>query len=102
MELESKLKIAILILIVALFFIVIPFTMYLNQSITGDVIKTSESKIYSYTKAICNESNYCQDYEIKCSGNKTIEIKPITSATIQFSKDCKDPRNKEIIQKLCE
>ena len=50
---------------------------------------------YSYTKAFCNETNYCQDYEIKCDGEKIIEMAPITGATIQLPKNWEDPREKE-------
>lgn len=59
--------------------------------------KISEHKEdrYTYTKAICNQTNYCQDFEIKCSGEKLIETAPITGAAIQFSKNWKDSREKK-------
>lgn len=57
-------------------------------------------KNYSYTKAFCNETNYCQDYEIKCSGEKLIKLIPITGASIQFSENWKDTREKK--DSLCD
>ena len=50
---------------------------------------------YSYTKAICNKTNYCQDYEIECDGKDIISITPITGATIQLSEDWKDWRERK-------
>lgn len=55
---------------------------------------------YSYTKAICNENNYCEDYEINCEGNKVSSMK-FTGAAIQNSFNWKDPRDKETIERLC-
>jgi len=54
---------------------------------------------YTHTKALCNETNFCQDYIINCKGNTTTKITPISGATIQHTKNWKDPRNNT--QKLC-
>ena len=66
--------------------------------ITG---KTTNDFSYSYTKAICTSTNYCQDFEITCSDEGVIEMSPITGAVVQFSSDWKDPRNKEDIERTC-
>jgi hypothetical protein len=66
---------------------------------TGKII---EEYRYTHTKAICNETNYCQDYEIVCKDNTIISIKPITGAFVQHALDWKDSRDKETIEKLCE
>jgi len=58
-------------------------------------IPANKEDQHSYTKAICNQTNYCQDYEISCSGKKPIQIIPITGAAIQFSENWKDLREKE-------
>lgn len=76
--------ISILILITALLFFVNN-----RQKVTGSIIQE-----YSHTKAVCNSSNYCQDYEITCKGNETISASPVTGAVVQFSDDWEDPRNK--------
>ncbi|HLD55667.1 MAG TPA: hypothetical protein VJB35_05390 [Candidatus Nanoarchaeia archaeon] len=55
-----------------------------------------------FTKAICNETNFCQDYEIACESNKIIKINPIENASAQFSSEWQDPRNQEEIKKLCD
>ena len=57
---------------------------------------------YSHTKAICNETNYCQDYQISCDEERAIMITPITGAAIQNSEDWTDPRNESIRNKLCQ
>lgn len=74
---------------------------YLRPFITGRAIETEEDlKAYLHTKAICNNSNFCQDYEITCNGNTLVKTQPITGAIVQHPKDWKDPReNPEI---LCE
>jgi hypothetical protein len=53
-----------------------------------------------FTKAICDNKNYCEDYEILCKGKEVIKLTP-TGAAIQFPEDWKDPRHKEEIELLC-
>jgi len=55
--------------------------------------KTSEH--YTSTKAICNETNYCQDYHILCGSEGMIKATPITGAFIQQGLSWKDPRSEE-------
>lgn len=85
--------IAVLLVLVGILFF------YLSANITGETIKEYS---YSYTKAICNETNYCQDYEIKCEGNTTISQNPISGAVIQNPNNWRDPRDEESINKLCD
>ncbi len=66
------------------------------KGITGNVAAEN----YTYTKAVCNESKYCEDYEVTCNGSRTIFMKP-TGNAIQFSEDWNDPRNKDQIEKTC-
>lgn len=61
----------------------------------------SQKNIYTHTKAICNESNYCQDYYIMCREKKLINKNPITGASVQFPENWEDPRNKQKIEELC-
>jgi hypothetical protein len=88
----KKISVIIVILIIA----ILIFFIY-DKTITGKITETN----YSYTKAICNSTNFCQDYEITCENSKIKEVKPITGAIIQNSDDWKDPRNNETINKLC-
>jgi hypothetical protein len=53
------------------------------------------------TIAICNESNFCQDYKITCSGGELIEKVPIQDATVQHPQDWIDPRNIDY-DRLCK
>ena len=64
--------------------------------ITGGAIQN----YYTYTKAVCNETNYCEDYEITCQDDEVVSMNP-TGAAIQFSNDWEDPRNEEIIERIC-
>ena len=56
---------------------------------------------HSYTKAICNSENYCQDYEIFCKNRNIVSISPITGASIQLPENWEDPRSAEVKNKLC-
>ncbi len=85
-------------IIILLVFAVVIFSYLSKKNITGETIK----EIYTFTKAICNETNYCQDYEIVCNNKGLVDMKPITGATVQHSLDWKDPRSEEIINRLCE
>jgi len=68
--------------------------------ITSLIFSRTEINSYSYTKAICNETNYCEDYEINCNEEKVTNMK-FTGAAIQNSFNWEDPRDKEAIEKLC-
>ena len=85
------LSIAILVLVVILIY----FVFSLSQ-ITGGTIQN----YYTYTKAVCDETNYCEDYEITCQDDKRVSMNP-TGAVIQFSNDWKDPRDEERIERIC-
>jgi hypothetical protein len=56
---------------------------------------------YSFTKAICTENNFCQDYQIFCKEKRAVLVSPITGAVVQFSQDWKDPRSEEFRNKIC-
>ena len=56
---------------------------------------------YTYTKAICDDNNYCQDNVVSCDGKNVVSITPITGAAVQMDDDWKDPREDEEINKLC-
>lgn len=93
---EKTIVLFSLILIFSIVILMFSFFM-LQSQITGEVIKD----YYSYTKAVCNESNFCQDYEIACRGNEMISQNSITGAIVQHSKNWIDPRDNETIEKLC-
>jgi hypothetical protein len=88
--LKLVLILAILALILISFFVVGP-------RITGAAIDQTK---YSFTKAICDSDNLCQDFIIICKGQELVDITP-TTFTIQQPEDWKDPRPLEEIEKLC-
>src|SRR3989344_4232118 len=45
----------------------------------------------SFTKAICTESNYCEDYEISCENGELLRFNP-TGYAVQFPQVWKDSR----------
>jgi|TARA_Y100000034_G_scaffold35512_2_gene43534 hypothetical protein len=82
-----------------LIFLILSFSLtFYYFSLTGKVIENINS--YSYTKAVCNNSNYCEDYEVSCEGNNLVSFTP-TGAAIQLDNNWKDPRDKESIERLC-
>ena len=86
-------------LIILTLILVGTLTIVLGQTyITGNIVRNDFS--YSFTKAICNNENFCEDYEIYCDGKNLIRLNP-TGAAVQFPESWKDPRNKEQIEKSC-
>ena len=72
--------------------------------LAGIILLNAEPELpytHSYTKAICTESNYCQDYHIFCREEKVISMIQITGAAVQFSENWEDPRDIEIRNKFC-
>lgn len=53
-----------------------------------------------WTKAVCNEENYCIDVQITCEEDRVVDIKPVAEG-IYFSRDWEDPRPEEFRNKLC-
>jgi hypothetical protein len=66
----------------------------------GNIIgNTIARDYYTYTKAICNDDNFCQDYVITCENKEVTSVEPITGAAIQQDDDWEDPRfNKSEIE----
>ena len=95
----KKSLISILILALGLLALIIAFLALTlaNQDASGSVV----SKEYSYTKAICSEGNFCQDYVIVCDGQNMLSKTPIDGATAQYSLDWQDPRSPEVIDGFC-
>lgn len=54
----------------------------------------------AWTKAVCNEENYCLDIQITCNEDRVIDVKP-TGEGAYFPDDWEDPRPVEMIQKWC-
>ena len=94
-----KFIILITVLVILAGAVLFAFSASEKQGITGEAIKNTD--YYSYTKAICDENKYCQDYEIVCNGNEIIESKPITGAAVQQMPDWEDPRDEKIINSFC-
>jgi len=67
-----------------------------------NAVKTEKKVVptSTWTKAICNEENYCLDVQITCEDNRVIDIKP-TGEGAYFPMDWKDHRPVEMIQKWC-
>lgn len=94
---KTKTKLAILIVLIittisALYFLII------EVNITGRVILDN----YTFTKAICDENNFCQDYEIACDGKILLKTTPIQGAVIQHERDWQDPRGEQLEENPCK
>jgi len=88
----------IIIIIIAIILTLIIFTFIFKNQITGSTIQDFNDS-YTYTKAICNNSNYCIESEITCENNSVVNVKPLTKDA-QFSENWTDPRPKDQEQ-LC-
>lgn len=74
---------------------ILSFTFLNERTITGEVINQ-----YTHTRAVCDENNLCQDYEITCQGNKVQDIKA-TGFIVQNPEDWIDPRDSKDIEQWC-
>lgn len=92
-------KILVAILVILFVAIIAVATLAINQ-VNVDA-KEFEQKEYSYTKAVCDKDNACQDHIIVCNGPKVVSSTPITGAVVQFSKKWEDPRPQTQIEELC-
>lgn len=82
----KKISIAIIIALILL----VAGLMYIvyQDRLTGQVVESR----YTYTKAVCDENNFCQDYEVTCLDGEVINTQPISGAVIQHSDEWEDPR----------
>ena len=97
----KALKISIAILLILILVLSASFLFSKNFSFMGNFVSASEiSNSHLFTKAICNEENFCEDYFINCSGKNLLDMKS-TGYAVQFSSDWKDPRNSEDINRTC-
>lgn len=91
-----KFRIRLLILVLAIF-----MAMSFILAILIDPSQESIKNPYIRTKALCNSTNYCQDYKVTCQDSKVINLYPITGAAVQFSDEWQDPRNETTIYDIC-
>ena len=93
---KIPLFLAIILVILALF-----FTLKYVSAGGENYLKFPETQTHSFTKAVCNESNLCQDYYFECNQSEMVSISPITGAIVQFDKNWQDPRSEELKNKVC-
>ncbi|MBU2616263.1 MAG: hypothetical protein KKC19_04125 [Nanoarchaeota archaeon] len=86
---------------VAIFLALAGFLTYINAESSIEINQSNNfGYTHSYTKAICDENNFCGDYEIVCNKDKFVSAK-FTGAAVQFSQDWEDPRGYEIRNGIC-
>lgn len=86
-------KIIFTLIAILLILIGILFFLMSENYLTGRITEEENLNFpYSYTKAICNETNFCEDYVIECEGEKTTKI-TATGYSVQHSDEWEDPRN---------
>ncbi len=65
MEKNEKIAVFLLIILIVIF-------AYLQLTLAQNPLLSD----HSYTKAMCNSSKYCEDYSIRCNGQKLVSISP--------------------------
>ena len=96
----NRRKFLLVFLLAILVIILILLSLNLSQVITASVIENLDFDYLTYTKAVCDERNYCEDYEVVCFDDHLVELNP-TGFASQFSLDWVDSRSEETITKLC-
>ena len=65
------------------------------------LIERKEAKeLHGFTKAVCDDTNYCEDYEVNCEENQVKSFTP-TGMAIQNPASWQDPRTTEQIEEMC-
>lgn len=77
----------------------ITITTFVVASPSGNYVKNND--MLMWTKAICNEENYCIDVQITCKEGNVSDIKPISKG-VYFQKQWKDPRPEEFKKEFCQ
>ena len=90
-----------LIFILLTIILVISIIILTQKAQAEETKNIQKTNYHSYTKAICNISNFCQDNLIECQDKEIKSISPITGAFVQFDKNWQDPRTQEEIEKEC-
>lgn len=91
----------IAIVSITLIVLVLAIVALLMQITPTNSLKNQVFETHSYTTAICDSTNYCQDYHIKCNGKNILNLNPLTGAAIQFDSDWNDPRNESETNGFC-
>ena len=60
----------------------------------------SRDNVSVWTKAICNEDNYCIDVRITCRGGRIAEISPVQEG-VHFPDEWRDTRTDELRERWC-
>ena len=93
---KTVVLLAILLIILAVAISFLTANLTTKEFETKGVLET-----HSHTKAICDETNYCQDYVISCHEDVVLKMNPITGAAIQLDSDWQDPRNEQTRNSFC-
>jgi hypothetical protein len=65
-----------------------------ESDLTGELATlASNPGFVSKTVAVCNSSNFCQDYRVICKGGEELSREPVPGATIQKPEGWVDERN---------
>lgn len=91
-----------LVIVILIFLLLISLLIFSNAEriITRNLDAEEREYDTMWTKAICNEE-FCQDYEIRCKGNRVVSQTPITGAILVIDENWEDPRPKEMQEFLC-
>ncbi len=109
-KMKNSIKITWIIIIVLIILGILFFNKPENKDNTGNNTGTlatlglnplENNETYMHTKAICNSTNFCQDYEIECNGSELISMIPVERAVVQHPQDWQDPRTETDKNKLC-
>jgi len=80
------------------FFVFCVLTLIQLTNISSSI--NNDAKISKWTKAVCNEENYCIDIQITCKGDNVIDISPGEKG-VYFPDNWIDLRPNNIVNKWC-
>ena len=92
-----KTPILVLLLSLTFSFVLLSIPLFTAES---NYLAVKPTFTHSFTKAFCNESGFCEDYEIFCNNEEISKI-VATGFAVQFSEDWEDIRTNEQIESFC-
>ncbi|MBS3087600.1 hypothetical protein J4226_03305 [Candidatus Pacearchaeota archaeon] len=83
---------------VVLLIVIVYFGLGFGET-TGEVVVGVNESNGHHTVAVCDENNYCRDFEVVCENGTLVEMTAIEGADYQHGEDWVDPRGNH---SLCE
>ena len=91
---------AVFVIVVALLIFAVAGGLAFSFSPVGNVIDAGPTGAVVWTKAICDDGNFCVDYEVTCENGRVVRLER-SPHSAQFGPGWEDPRPEELRNWWC-